>query len=58
MPRAASIVAGEGGCVVLRITRACFERLCGPIADILRRNQSEYIKYEAALADPNSQRVV
>lgn len=58
MPRAASIVAGEGGCVVLRITRAVFDRLCGPITDILLRNQSEYIKYEAALANPNTYRVV
>merc|ERR1719367_727665 len=40
--RSASIRAGDKGCVLLQLTKEDFDKLLGPLQQILERNAAEY----------------
>ena len=43
--RAANILVTSDNCTVLSLERVTFNRLLGPLEEILRRNMDEYMKY-------------
>ncbi|KAF4695378.1 hypothetical protein FOZ60_004869 [Perkinsus olseni] len=45
-PRKATIKAGAAGCHVLSVGREDFNRVLGPITDVLRKNASKYPSYK------------